>query len=799
VSRTPSSASRSTPLAGRWAPALVAGLALCVLAPDPARAQSDLIEVALTAVDGERVSLNKGSRQGVAVGQIYDVYRDAQVYYLPLTRGEQPIVRQQERVGRVQVYSVEETRAEASPLPDGGRSPTFAAGERGVLNPTAVPPNRAPTFTAVPDPATSAWRETVNLRFGVTNEPDEPIVYTWSTTGGRLAHERTLDPYNTWTAPPESGSYQVTVEATDLSNQTARQQVVVRSTGVPPRSGVSRLSSVGTAFGGGSQYNRVRDVCFDNRLVTGRRYVLESVSGGLVGREPRVVVELPDRWFRLSGPERDFSALAVANPDGAIPAAFYAIDADNKTVIRYPFGGRWSGILAQEPAFLGSPEGGSGNGRFRNPTDLCVSLSGRVYVVDAEQRCVQAFNSAGQFLVSFGRPGTEGRELGRPVAVAVNADDVVYVLDDQRKVVVAYRDYVPVNEFRVGGEEDRLVGLAVDPFSGDIYVLEANQGHIKRYSENGRARTPHYTPQSGLLDLENPTRIRIDPLRVLWVVDREGGSVVRLDTDLNFLGRTGGVEFSGPLRVAGLPAGGAVALDRGNFTLTCFDRDGWITARFGGEGSEPGRFEDPVDVAVSRSGNISVLDAERVQIFNFSRSGSYLGAYGQAGEGPSQIYGVIDLSAANDRSLLVVAQQRPDNNFNLLNPSSGASQIRFGRDYTGDLTPTLGCVSGAANMEGDLVFWSADEDGEVVYRAQMRGSSPTAVNLEFEDVSDMEPAVTGQIVLVDEDLDQVILLYPNGNVALRYEDLSNPWDVGVDDYGRIYVYDSSTRRIHQLE
>ena len=166
---------------------------------------------------------------------------------------------------------------------------------------------------------------------------------------------------------------------------------------------------------------------------------------------------------------------------------------------------------------------------------------------------------------------------------------------------------------------------------------------------------------------------------------------------------------------------------------------------------------------------------------------------------PRELHGVIDLTTVNDRSFLAVVQQRPDNNFNLLSPTSGQSELRFGRDFTGDLTPRFGCVTGISGEgRGVPTFWTVDEDRERVFRVRMNGGLPTALEVEFEEISDIEAAVTGEVVVVDYDEERVVVLTVEGSVATTFDDLDEPWDVGLDDYGRVYVYDGATRRVVQL-
>src|SRR5690606_13623707 len=135
-------------------------------------------------------------------------------------------------------------------------------------------------------------------------------------------------------------------------------------------------------------------------------------------------------------------------------------------------------------------------------------------------------------------------------------------------------------EVVVGAPEDELVGLAVDPFDSTIYVLDRGAGAIRHYAADGRLIGRYGGEPGRASHLQAPTRLRIEPTRVLWVIDRDGAAVARFDANGSFVGRMQRVELPKATRVAGLPQGGVAALDRGEGTVTCFDADGWMTARF---------------------------------------------------------------------------------------------------------------------------------------------------------------------------------------------------------------------------
>lgn len=793
-------------------PALLAAGALALLGGQ-ARAATP-VEAQLLEVSGDQVKLNKGREHGVGVGQVFDLYREARVFILPLTKGEVPLVHTQERVGRVLVFDAEQTTARAMVIAREQREGAPVPLERGqiaVQNPTITPPNRPPVFVGTPQLPAVAWRARQELRLNVSNEAADPIVFTWRATGGRLDHERTLLPANTWTAPPSAGSYRVTVEARDGAGNVARTAFTVQSNGLDGAR-VAGLRQGGRTIGGPSRYARVRDVTFDRlRNTPSRRYILDAGVGW--GAEPSVLVEQPERgrdWLaRLPVSSYDLRALAAASPSPSAPGAIYCLDGKSRSVLRFPFGGEWGQVFKRAPQVIGEPDGGTGNARFQDPIDLALSSAGDVYVLDAGQRAVQVFSPEGTFVVSFGRPGTRSLELERPRALAVGADDTVYVLDDGRKAVVMFRGWRALGELSVGGAQDELVGLAVDPFTNNLFVLDRTAGAVRQYTTDGRLVGRMGGEPGTISHLSGAVRLRMEPTRVLWVVEGDGAAVSRFDAEGGaFLGRMEPVEFSSSVRVAGLPGGGVAALDRGDRRVTCFDQDGWVMARFGGKGSKPGEFTDPVDIAVSQVGDIFVLDAGKQQLHKFSPQGAFLELVGRAGEGSSELTGVRDLSPVNDRSYLLVTQQRNEPNFNLFDPGTGRSDRAWGQ-LTGEMTPRFGCVTGVTGRldgrpEGQGQhsdkpwFWSVDEDRERVFRTQYPAAPEAALPLTFDEISDLEPLASGHVLVVDRGERKVVLLNPDGSVATTLatsDRLQRPLDVATDDFGRVYVFDEGGRRL----
>ena len=789
---------------------IVASLAATLLCVASARAD-EALEAKLLEVTPRGVKLNLGGKKGVQVGHIFDLYQEAEVYVLPLTRGEVPLVKPQQRVAQVQVYEVEPSTSFARVLQ---RQDSIALDPKrliGIHNPTAVAPNREPAFVRALGSMAGHWGETVRLEFEVSNEERDKTVYTWSVSGGRLRYERTSLPLNYWTPPIEAGEFSLQVSVRDSANNEASRQVSVRSKG-PQGSGELKQFSAGHRYSSASRYGgTVSDLSFEWRNTP---FVLRPKEGW--GGVARVLVDNPTwheraRLIDQSVKQRDLSSLAVlglkTTATGEDYGAVFGIDRDEKVVVRYDLNAGWA-PYGRPPLVIGVPDGGQGNGRFVQPIDLALSQTEDLYVLDGKQRCVQVFRvtrdkggaAASSFLVSFGRPGEGEFGLQEPVAMALGRDDVVCVLDNGRKSVVIYRGWRPVSEINVGGPEEVLAGIAVDPFSDEIYVLSRSKARVRRYSQQGQLTGEFGGPVDGVpAALQSPQRVRVSPTREVWVIDANGSSVVRYEGETGrFVGRTGGLELGSSLRIAGAPDGGFVALDKARYQVTRFDRDGWVTARFGREGTKSGEFEAPVDLAVGRTNEVYVLDAEQQRVHRFMPRGGVRDGLTKGLEG------CVDLSSVNDRSHLVGTQQRERDNFAVMNLEPGITRS-FGRDYTGDLTPRFGCMTGVtggfgrSGRESEMPWiWSVDEDKEIVYRA-LAGKAPKAIEFKFDEISDIEAAPNGQVFVVDAGDEQLVILSDKGQpTVFKSSALDEPYDLGIDDFGHVFVFDSGHRAIIEL-
>ena len=63
-------------------------------------------------------------------------------------------------------------------------------------------------------------------------------------------------------------------------------------------------------------------------------------------------------------------------------------------------------------------------GNFKSPSDVAVSATGRIYVVDGLNHCVKSFDPAGNYIAALGGKGSANAQFSNPLGLAIGAGDV---------------------------------------------------------------------------------------------------------------------------------------------------------------------------------------------------------------------------------------------------------------------------------------------------------------------------------------------------------------------------------------
>ena len=353
--------------------------------------------------------------------------------------------------------------------------------------------------------------------------------------------------------------------------------------------------------------------------------------------------------------------------------------------------------------FLGEFGGfGTAEGQFSGLIAGIAVNPGTGDVFVAEEERIQRFNAAGQLELHVGRdvvpgggggaelcaagckPGESGEaegEFNRITAIAT-AGNVVYVSESGNHRVSRYtpstgvfqrmagRDVDPAGgagaEFCLAGcqagipgigagELDRPQGLDVDLGSGRLYVADAGNERVQRWTSGTMAyQTEFGSEGNGDGEFEEPGGLV-----------ETGGRVVVADRDLprmqSFDGATGAFQarFGQPgpgtlIAPGGIGAGpgGIYVTDSADRGLR-FDPGGGFISRFGSPGSNQGRFDRPAGVGVAADGTVYVADSGNDRIQRLDPAGVSLGQWGLTGNGNGFFASPGDVAVAADGRVYV--------------------------------------------------------------------------------------------------------------------------------------------------
>lgn len=149
-------------------------------------------------------------------------------------------------------------------------------------------------------------------------------------------------------------------------------------------------------------------------------------------RGPCVVVFNPNGtvrgvWQRRDGVPADAHHIHVG-PDDTV----YLVDRDAHQVLFYDSEGELvKSVGTRDRAEMQAP--------FNHPADVCVAPSGEMYVADGYgNSSVHRFSSAGDYISSFGSPGSGPGQFRVPHSIRVSNDGRVYVADRENNRVQVF-------------------------------------------------------------------------------------------------------------------------------------------------------------------------------------------------------------------------------------------------------------------------------------------------------------------------------------------------------------------------
>ena len=275
--------------------------------------------------------------------------------------------------------------------------------------------------------------------------------------------------------------------------------------------------------------------------------------------------------------------------------------------------------------------------RIVEPMGLAISDDGeRLYVSDFAQLAVFVFDFGKKAFTKIG----DGERLARPVGLALDAQENLYVVEQEKKGISVLNSQGKRVRYITHPSIERPTGIAIDRERGRIYLADTGRTkspdhNIKVFNMNGEligttGKGKGEEPGQFLF----PTYLAVDEKGNLYVTDTLNSRVQVFDADGKYLksfGQRGNAwgMFDKPKGVALDTLGNVYVADSGWSNVQIFNQKGQVLLFFGGRGPIPGMLKNPTAIAIDKNNRIYVADylnhrVEMYQLVNTTVEDSFI-------------------------------------------------------------------------------------------------------------------------------------------------------------------------------
>jgi DNA-binding beta-propeller fold protein YncE len=248
--------------------------------------------------------------------------------------------------------------------------------------------------------------------------------------------------------------------------------------------------------------------------------------------------------------------------------------------------------------------------------------------------------------IVWGKRGVSPGDMVRPRAIAIDAQDRLYVVDFTARVQVYDADgrYLgptwTTPDFRNG----RPSGLSIDK-DNNLIVSDSHYHCIRIYSRDGqelRKIGGEVGSEPGQFGYVSDA---VQDAEGYFYLSEFGANerITKLDLDGKLVKcwgekGTGPGEFNHARALALSPDGNLYVADACNHRIQVFTRDGAFVRAFGEPGTEPGQLSYPYDVAFGPKGELYVSEFDNHRVQKFTAEGQSLGCWGGPGRAPGKLH-----------------------------------------------------------------------------------------------------------------------------------------------------------------
>lgn len=264
---------------------------------------------------------------------------------------------------------------------------------------------------------------------------------------------------------------------------------------------------------------------------------------------------------------------------------------------------------------------GLGEGRVQKPRAMAIDAEDNLYLVDMTAR-IQVFDREGNFLRGWQTPEHAN---GRPTGLSFDRRGRLLVADTHYFRVLIYS---PLGELLetfggVQGHEPGQFGLVTDAVQdrdGNYFVAEYGEyDRIQKLNSQGQFILQWGGHGSTPGQFRRPQGLCFDQHDTLWVADACNHRIQQFGVQgqlLQHWGTEGAApgQLSYPYDVTFDRAGNLLVCEYGNNRIQRFTRDGRSLGVWGAHGRQSGQLHNPWSVVCDRSGTVFVLDTNNHRV-----------------------------------------------------------------------------------------------------------------------------------------------------------------------------------------
>lgn len=182
---------------------------------------------------------------------------------------------------------------------------------------------------------------------------------------------------------------------------------------------------------------------------------------------------------------------------------------------------------------------GVGDGQFVWPVAIALDADENIYVSDENQNRITVMDSEGQFLSKWGESGSGAGQLNGPAGIAVDPAGNLYVVDGGNHRV---QKFTGDGQFVGGwgsqgsgpGQFNKPWGVCLDS-SGNVYVADWKNDRVQKFTPDGQYLAEFGETAAGVGDLNRPTGVAVDSDGDVYVADWGNHQVKIYEPDGKFI------------------------------------------------------------------------------------------------------------------------------------------------------------------------------------------------------------------------------------------------------------------------